>query len=352
MRVVGALIEKQVTHAGVLSLTLNALMHACHQTSNREPVVAFDEKTIMPALEILREKIWCTSFMQRQPGPEIQALRWPTFSSSDAAGACGDVCPDAQRAADGRRVEWTNERLYEFADLAEVEATLEKTHDARRSGSDHAAAASGVAKEARTRTCWPESAPAMCRLRSANGNARPTPATDASSTEAGAAHERIATLEATGAHARRGIRRPAATVHDSESSLSKKRRAGSPRKLTRDFYERRDALLIARQLLGKRLVVPAADGARVAGLIVETEAYLGPEDKASHAYGNRRTKRTEAMFARGGTAYVYFIYGMYYQFNVVTNVETIPHAVLVRAIEPEEASRGCAKASRKKRTAI
>ncbi len=122
----------------------------------------------------------------------------------------------------------------------------------------------------------------------------------------------------------------------SESSLSKKRRAVSPRKLARDFYERRDALLIARQLLGKRLVVPAADGARVAGLIVETEAYLGPEDKASHAYGNRRTKRTEAMFARGGTAYVYFIYGMYYQFNVVTNIETIPHAVLVRAIEPEE----------------
>ena len=122
----------------------------------------------------------------------------------------------------------------------------------------------------------------------------------------------------------------------SESSSSEQQRESSPRKLARPFYERRNALLVARQLLGKRLVVPAADGTRVAGLIVETEAYLGPEDQASHAYGNRRTKRTETMYARGGTAYVYLVYGMYYQFNVVTNVEAIPHAVLVRALEPEE----------------
>ena len=106
--------------------------------------------------------------------------------------------------------------------------------------------------------------------------------------------------------------------------------------LPREFYTRRNTLLIARQLLGKRLVVPAHDGARVSGIIVETEAYLGPEDRASHAYGNRRTTRTETMFGIGGTAYVYFIYGMYYQFNVVTSREAVPHAVLIRALEPDE----------------
>ncbi|HEY0079242.1 MAG TPA: DNA-3-methyladenine glycosylase [Pyrinomonadaceae bacterium] len=107
-------------------------------------------------------------------------------------------------------------------------------------------------------------------------------------------------------------------------------------KLAREFYTRADALLVARQLLGKRLVVPAHDGERVSGIIVETEAYLGTEDKASHAYGGRRTPRTETMYAEGGTAYVYFIYGMYYQFNVVTGAESVPHAVLIRAVEPAE----------------
>jgi DNA-3-methyladenine glycosylase len=106
--------------------------------------------------------------------------------------------------------------------------------------------------------------------------------------------------------------------------------------LNREFYTRRNTLLVARQLLGKRLVVPASDGARVSGLIVETEAYMGPQDKASHAFNNRRTKRTETMYALGGTAYVYFIYGMYFQFNVVVGAEDIPHAVLVRGLEPDE----------------
>ena len=110
----------------------------------------------------------------------------------------------------------------------------------------------------------------------------------------------------------------------------------NPRKLPREFYTRSNTLLIARQLLGKLLVVPAPDGTRVSGLIVETEAYQGPKDKASHAYGDRRTKRTETMYGVGGTAYVYFVYGMYHQFNVVTNVESVPHAVLVRALEPVE----------------
>jgi DNA-3-methyladenine glycosylase len=107
-------------------------------------------------------------------------------------------------------------------------------------------------------------------------------------------------------------------------------------KLTREFYTRSDVLAVARDLLGKKLVVPGKNGARVAGIIVETEAYRGPEDRASHAYNGRRTNRTETMYGIGGTAYVYFVYGMYNQFNVVTNVEDVPHAILVRAVEPSE----------------
>jgi DNA-3-methyladenine glycosylase len=107
-------------------------------------------------------------------------------------------------------------------------------------------------------------------------------------------------------------------------------------KLPRDFYTRYDVLEAARDLLGKKLVVPNRNGSRVAGIIVETEAYRGPEDRASHAYNGRRTARTETMYGIGGTAYVYFVYGMYNQFNVVTNIEGVPHAILVRALEPIE----------------
>ncbi len=102
-------------------------------------------------------------------------------------------------------------------------------------------------------------------------------------------------------------------------------------KLPRARYTRADVVAVARRLLGSLLVAPARDGRRVSGIIVETEAYRGPEDRASHAYGGRRTRRTETMYAPGGTAYVYFVYGMYHQFNVVTNVADVPHAVLVRA---------------------
>jgi DNA-3-methyladenine glycosylase len=107
-------------------------------------------------------------------------------------------------------------------------------------------------------------------------------------------------------------------------------------KLPREFYTRANVLAVARDLLGKLLVVPTAVGERVSGIIVETEAYRGPQDRASHAYGGRRTNRTETMYGIGGTAYVYFVYGMYNQFNVVTNVKDIPHAVLIRALEPVE----------------
>ena len=108
------------------------------------------------------------------------------------------------------------------------------------------------------------------------------------------------------------------------------------RKLPGEFYTRSNVLKVTRELLGKLLVVPAADGTRVSGTIVEAEAYRGPQDRASHAYGGRRTNRTETMYGIGGTAYVYFVYGMYYQFNVVTNVKDVPHAALVRAVEPVE----------------
>lgn len=106
-------------------------------------------------------------------------------------------------------------------------------------------------------------------------------------------------------------------------------------KLPRDFYTRANVLTVARDLLGKLLVVPA-HRKRVSGLIVEAEAYRGPHDRAAHSYGGRRTKRTETMYGIGGTAYVFFVYGMYNQFNVVTNAKDIPHAILVRALEPVE----------------
>jgi DNA-3-methyladenine glycosylase len=107
-------------------------------------------------------------------------------------------------------------------------------------------------------------------------------------------------------------------------------------KLPRSFYTRPNVVTVARDLLGKILVVPAKNGKRVSGMIVETEAYRGPLDRAAHSYGGRRTKRTEPMYGIGGTAYVFFVYGMYFQFNVVTNAAETPHAVLIRAVEPVE----------------
>lgn len=103
--------------------------------------------------------------------------------------------------------------------------------------------------------------------------------------------------------------------------------------LTRDFYTRPNVVQIARELIGKVLYT-SFGGEITAGVVVETEAYAGITDKASHAYNNRRTRRTEIMYHRGGTAYVYLCYGMHSLFNIVTSVEDIPHAVLIRGIEP------------------
>jgi len=99
------------------------------------------------------------------------------------------------------------------------------------------------------------------------------------------------------------------------------------------YFQQPDVVELARDLVGKQLFT-SVDGELTGGTITETEAYAAPEDKASHAYGNRRTKRTEVMFHTGGKAYVYLCYGIHALFNIVTNVEGVPHAILIRAIEP------------------
>ena len=110
------------------------------------------------------------------------------------------------------------------------------------------------------------------------------------------------------------------------------------KRLPLSFYQRNDVLIIAKELLGKILVTKwnGPDGYRdeTSGRIVEVEAYRGEIDKASHAAGGRRTKRNEVMYGEGGVAYVYLCYGIHHLFNVVTNSKEIPHAILVRALEP------------------
>ena len=108
------------------------------------------------------------------------------------------------------------------------------------------------------------------------------------------------------------------------------------RKLPRSFYLRDDTVSVARDLLGTLLVIPDSGGRRVSGMIVETEAYLGVNDRAAHSFGGRRTARNEVMYGLAGHVYVFFVYGMYYQFNVVTGPAEHPHAVLIRAVEPVE----------------
>ena len=108
------------------------------------------------------------------------------------------------------------------------------------------------------------------------------------------------------------------------------------KRLPREFYLNDDTLSVARGLLGKLIVVPDEQGRRVSGMIVETEAYLGVEDRAAHSYAGRRTPRNEITYSVGGHVYVFFIYGMYYQLNVVTGPAEHPHVVLIRAVEPVE----------------
>ncbi len=104
--------------------------------------------------------------------------------------------------------------------------------------------------------------------------------------------------------------------------------------LPRSFY-RKDAVSVARGLLGQRLV-SLVDGRRTSGIVVETEAYLGAVDKAAHSYGDRRTARTETMWNDGGHLYVYFVYGMHHCANVVAGSCDEPFAVLLRALQPDE----------------
>ena len=117
-------------------------------------------------------------------------------------------------------------------------------------------------------------------------------------------------------------------------------------RLPRSFFLT-DGLILAKELLGKVMVHETEDGP-IRAIITETEAYMGAMDKGSHAYGNKRTDRTETMFHIGGTSYVYLIYGMYYCMNVVANEVDIPEAVLIRKVEPaDEESRQRMLARRK-----
>jgi len=103
--------------------------------------------------------------------------------------------------------------------------------------------------------------------------------------------------------------------------------------LSAEFYLRNDVCAIARDLLGKYLIVHHGQFQNTQAKIVEVEAYNGIKDRASHAFGNRRTKRTETMYLNGACAYVYLCYGIHNLFNVVTNTEDIPHAILIRGVE-------------------
>ena len=106
----------------------------------------------------------------------------------------------------------------------------------------------------------------------------------------------------------------------------------SQQPLPREFFER-SVLAVARDCLGK-LLVHQINGETLIAKIVEVEAYRGPQDRAAHSHGGRRTDRTEVMYGKAGIAYVFFVYGMHYQFNVVTGKIGEPHAVLIRAVEP------------------
>ena len=105
------------------------------------------------------------------------------------------------------------------------------------------------------------------------------------------------------------------------------------KKVPLSFYDRKDVVKIAKELLGK-IIVTNIDGLFTSGRIVETEAYVGISDKASHSFSGRRTAKNEHMYSAPGTAYIYICYGMHQMMNIVTNEKEIPDAVLIRAVEP------------------
>ena len=104
-------------------------------------------------------------------------------------------------------------------------------------------------------------------------------------------------------------------------------------KLTKSFYLNKNVIDVSKKLLGKVLTTQI-NNTITSGIIIEVEAYAGINDQASHAYNHKRTQRTEVMYEIGGISYVYLCYGMYYLFNVITNGKNIPHAVLIRSLEP------------------
>jgi DNA-3-methyladenine glycosylase len=129
--------------------------------------------------------------------------------------------------------------------------------------------------------------------------------------------------------------RDTSNAHGSGEAPDPWHQSDSWHRLPRSFYEFGSTSL-AQRLIGQKLVRVLDDGTRLAGLIVETEAYLGIKDDAAHSYGGRRTPRNEAMYAQAGTAYVYFTYGMHFCMNVVCGKIGEPVAVLLRALEPVE----------------
>jgi DNA-3-methyladenine glycosylase len=102
-----------------------------------------------------------------------------------------------------------------------------------------------------------------------------------------------------------------------------------------EYFMQADTLQLAKDLIGM-ILLTRFDGVETSGRIVETEAYLGETDRASHAFGGRRTARTETMYLPGGHAYVYLCYGIHHLFNIVTHQKDMPHAILIRALEPLE----------------
>ena len=105
-------------------------------------------------------------------------------------------------------------------------------------------------------------------------------------------------------------------------------------KLPLSYYRHHDVLFLSKDLLGKYLITHI-DGELTGGMILETEAYRGFEDRASHAYGSRKTARNAVMYESGGVCYIYRCYGIHALFNIVTHLADIPHAILIRAIYPE-----------------